>query len=76
MIKDFKIANRLIDEGQPTFIIAELSANHNNNFKLAKETIHAMKNSGADAVKFQTYTADSLSLDCDNEFFAPFHVHA
>jgi pseudaminic acid synthase len=52
-------------------IIAELSANHNNDFELAKDTIAAMKDSGADTVKFQTFTADSLSLDVDNEFFGP-----
>ncbi len=52
-------------------IIAELSANHNNDFELAKDTIAAMKDSGADTVKFQTFTADSLSLDVDNEYFGP-----
>lgn len=51
------------------YIIAELSANHNNDYHIAKRTIDAMKESGADAVKFQTYTADSLSLDIDNEIF-------
>lgn len=51
------------------YIIAELSANHNNDFDLAMRTIKEMKESGADAVKFQTYTADSLSLDADNEYF-------
>jgi pseudaminic acid synthase len=54
-----------------TFIIAELSANHNNDFNLAVKTIKAMAKSGADAVKVQTYTADSLSLDVDNEYFGP-----
>ena len=53
------------------YIIAELSANHNNNFTLAEKTIQAMKDAGADAVKFQTYTADSLSLDLQNEYFGP-----
>lgn len=53
------------------YIIAELSANHNNNLELAKNTITAMKESGANAVKFQTYTADSLTLDVDNEYFQP-----
>lgn len=52
-------------------IIAELSANHNNDFDLAKRTIMAMKESGADAVKFQTYTADSLAIDVNNEIFGP-----
>ena len=53
------------------FIIAELSANHNNDFQLAKDTIAAMKESGADAVKFQTYKPESLSLDVDNDIFGP-----
>lgn len=52
-----------------TFIIAELSANHNQNFDRAVETIQAMKEAGADAVKLQTYTADTLTIDCDNEYF-------
>jgi pseudaminic acid synthase len=54
-----------------TFIIAELSANHNNNFDLAVKTIKAMAEAGADAVKIQTYTAGSLTLDVDNEYFGP-----
>lgn len=52
-----------------TFIIAELSANHNNDFDIAVNTIEAMAESGANAVKVQTYTADSLSMDVDNEYF-------
>ncbi|GAL08839.1 N-acetylneuraminate synthase [Photobacterium aphoticum] len=54
-----------------TFIIAELSGNHNNNLKYTKDTILAMKEAGADAVKLQTYTADSLTLNVDNEEFGP-----
>jgi pseudaminic acid synthase len=52
-------------------IIAELSANHNNDFDLAVKTIEAMAKSGADAVKVQTYTADSLTLNVNNEYFGP-----
>jgi pseudaminic acid synthase len=52
-----------------TYIIAELSANHNNDFDIALKTVKAMAVSGADAVKVQTYTADSLSIDVDNEYF-------
>lgn len=52
-----------------TYIIAELSANHNNDLQIAAKTIEAMANAGADAVKVQTYTADSLSIDVDNEYF-------
>lgn len=65
--KEFKIPT----ESDPVFIIAELSANHNHNFDLAVKTIEAMAESGADAVKIQTYTADSLTLNVDNEFFGP-----
>lgn len=54
-----------------TFIIAELSANHNHDFDLAVKTIKAMADAGADAVKIQTYTADSLALNVDNEYFGP-----
>ena len=53
---------KTINKRSEVFIIAELSANHNGKFDLAKKTIYAMKESGADAVKFQTYTPDSLSL--------------
>lgn len=52
-----------------TFIIAELSANHGQNIDIAVETIRAAKRAGADAIKLQTYTADTLTIDCDNEYF-------
>ncbi len=54
------------------YIIAEISANHNQDYELTLDTIKACKNSGADAVKFQTYTPDSLSIDTDNEYFGAF----
>ncbi len=53
------------------FIVAELSANHNRNLDLAIKTIEAIARSGADAVKVQTFTAESLTLDVDNDFFGP-----
>ena len=52
-----------------TFIIAELSANHNGDIAVALETIRAAKRTGADAVKIQTYTADTLTIDCKNDYF-------
>ena len=52
-----------------TFIIAEMSANHNQHLNIALDTIRAAKNAGADAVKIQTYTADTLTLDCDKPDF-------
>ncbi len=57
------------NQSHNVFIIAELSANHNQDINIAKETIYAMKESGADAVKLQTYTPDTLTIDCDNEYF-------
>lgn len=56
---------------QNAFIIAEMSANHNNDYDIAVKTIQAMAKAGANAVKVQTYTADSLALDVDNECFGP-----
>lgn len=55
--------------GGRTFIIAELSANHNRNFDLAEKTIKAMAKAGADAVKIQTYKPESLVMDIDNSHF-------
>ena len=66
---EFKIGDKKIGEKNPTFIIAELSANHMNDFDIAVKTIEAMAQSGADAVKFQTFTPDTITLDCDNEYF-------
>ncbi len=51
------------------FIIAELSANHGGKIEIAKKTINAAKETGANAIKLQTYTADTLTLDCDKEDF-------
>lgn len=51
------------------FIVAEMSGNHNGSLKLAVDTIKAAKKAGADAIKLQTYTADTLTLDCDSPDF-------
>ncbi len=56
-------------ERDGTFIIAELSANHGGKIEIAKETIKVAKEIGANAIKLQTYTADTLTLNCDNEDF-------
>lgn len=53
----------------PAFIVAELSGNHNHDINIAKETIQAVKEAGADAVKLQTYTPDTITIDCDNKYF-------
>ncbi|WP_407393595.1 pseudaminic acid synthase [Methanobrevibacter sp.] len=65
----FNIDKKEIGEGNPTFIIAELSANHMNDFDIAVKTIEAMAKAGANAVKFQTFTPDTITLNCDNEYF-------
>ena len=69
MLKSFALNNRYIGEGHPVFIVAELSANHLQNFDNAVKLIKEAKKAGADAVKLQTYTADTITIDCDNKYF-------
>lgn len=64
-----RIGSRLIGEGQPTYIVAEMSANHLQDYDRAEAIIRAAKAAGADAVKLQTYTADTITMDCENEYF-------
>ena len=64
-----KIGNRYIGEGCPVYMIAEMSANHAGSIGRAREIIHAAKESGADCIKVQTYTPDTLTIDCGNEYF-------
>lgn len=66
---DFKINNRKIGKGHKTYIIAELSANHNQNYDSAIKLIDAAYQSGADAIKLQTYRADTITINCDKEDF-------
>jgi len=66
---EFSIRNKKIGEKFPIFIIAELSANHLQKFDNAVKLIKAAKEAGADAVKLQTYTPDTITIDCDNEYF-------
>lgn len=66
---NFKIGNREIGPGNPAYIIAEMSANHAGSLTHAKEIIRAAKEAGADCIKIQTYTADTITMDCDNEYF-------
>ena len=63
-----EIAHSKIESGK-TFVIAELSANHNQNYDIAVESIKAIAQTGADAVKLQTYTADTMTLDIQSEDF-------
>ena len=50
-------------------MVAEMSANHNKDFKQAVKIMEAAKEVGADAVKLQTYTPDTMTIDCDKEYF-------
>lgn len=64
-----QIGNRLIGDGYPAYIIAEMSANHAGSLERAIEIIHKAKECGADCIKIQTYTPDTLTIDCNNEYF-------
>ena len=64
-----KIGDFIIDKNSPVFIIAELSANHNGSFDNALATIKAAKRAGADCIKLQTYTADTITLDSEKDDF-------
>jgi N-acetylneuraminate synthase len=68
-INEMAIADREIGPGHSVYIIAELSANHNQDYGRAEELIHAAKDAGADAVKLQTYTPDTMTIDCNAEHF-------
>ena len=64
-----EINGRRIGPGYSTYVVAEMSANHDQNFNEAVKIIEAAKETGADAVKLQTYTPDTLTIDCDREYF-------
>ena len=63
------IGSRAVGPGHPTYIVAELSANHAGDFDRAVATIRAAADAGVDAIKLQTYSADELTIDCDREDF-------
>lgn len=64
-----KIENKFIDNNSSVFIIAEISANHNGSFDNAVKLIKEAAKTGVDAIKLQTYTADTITIDCNNEYF-------
>jgi N-acetylneuraminate synthase len=65
MPAEFFIEGRRVGADQPPYIIAELSANHNGSFEQAKKSIEVAKSTGAHAVKLQTYTPDTMTINCD-----------
>jgi N-acetylneuraminate synthase len=69
MNSSFCIKGRSIGVGAPVYIIAEMSANHGQSFADAVKIVHAAADAGADAVKLQTYTADTLTIDSHQEHF-------
>ncbi len=69
MPASMRIATREVGLGGPTYIIAEISANHNHSYDQAVRIIHAAKQSGADAVKLQTYTADTITIASSRKEF-------
>lgn len=64
-----EIAGRQVGPGSPIYVIAEISANHGHRLEQALQLIDAAKAAGADAIKLQTYTPDTLTINCDNECF-------
>lgn len=68
-MKELEIKGRKVGDGYPTYIIAEMSANHAGSLDRAKDIIHAAKDAGADCIKIQTYTPDTLTIDCSNQYF-------
>lgn len=68
-MKTLKIGNRLIGDGQPAYIIAEVSCNHRQDYEIARKTVEAIAATGADAVKLQTCRPEGLTMDCDREEF-------
>lgn len=65
----FAINNACIGPQEPVYIIAEMSANHNKDFEKAVKIVEAAKMAGANAIKLQTYTQDTITIYCDNEYF-------
>lgn len=69
MDKRIQIGGKWVGEGEKTYIVAEMSANHLQDYDRAEAIIRAAAEAGADAVKLQTYTPDTISLNCDNDYF-------
>lgn len=68
-IHPIQIGSKTVGLNHPCYIVAELSANHNQDIKRAIELIHIAKDVGADAIKLQTYKPETLTIDCSNQYF-------
>ena len=68
-MKDINLANKIIGKNSRTFIVAELSANHNGDINRAKEIIKELAKTSTDAIKLQTYTPDTITLNSKNDEF-------
>lgn len=68
-IKEFKIGNRMVGESHPVLITVDISANHLQDFERAKELVKIVCELGVDAVKIQTYTPDTMTLNSDKDYF-------
>jgi N-acetylneuraminate synthase len=69
MSQDFSIGARPVGDGAPTYVVAEMSANHHHNFDRAVKIIDAASEAGADGIKLQTYRADTMTIDSEKEPF-------
>ena len=63
------LGSRRVGPESPVFVVAELSANHHHSIETALELVRAAHHAGADAVKLQTYTPDTMTIDCDSDLF-------
>lgn len=68
-MKELRINGRPVGDGHPAYIIAEMSANHAGSLERGKEIIRKAAEAGADCIKIQTYTPDTITIDCDSEYF-------
>lgn len=68
-MSNIKLGRKIIGDNGGVYVIAEMSANHEGDFNKAIDIIHGAKEAGADCIKIQTYTPDTMTIDCDNEYF-------